>query len=250
MFNHWKTYSKRPLGYPFKESSGGFKGREEEKEGVETVADSKKGKVIEVYTICQWCKANIWDFKSSGFVEGIGNLHSYCVPNAIRARCEDREDARLAENTPLKKENVKILFVDNASRNIDLWERLRDSREDFPEIDYDVNFKDVKNGAEELKKGTSFDFIFLDAPRSAQLRDHVDLILKMPPQNFPREVVFYGRWGVVEKKELDGFCTELQLAGISARILLLREMVFSKFRETRSPVVVEPEGSLELEHLG
>jgi hypothetical protein len=179
----------------------------------------------------------ITDLEKCTFVTGIGNLHKECVQAGIRARYADVKGDGVDEK---KEEKVKILFIDQGNRNMILIDREKSARELFPEISFECIFKTVETGLEELKKKNYYDFIFLDGPRVEKLQEHVENILGLDTKDFPRGVIFYGVLSLKENSYVEtSFVIPLQLAGISARILLLREVVFSKFKETSGKRIEE-----------
>lgn len=181
-----------------------------------------------VIAICSVCKKPILLEEESLFIMTLGKMHKACVSEGFA-------------QSSMVKNKVRILFIDTAKRSFQLWEKTKEAREMYPELEFNIVHGPIEDCEKRLRQHEVYDFIFLDSPFPLQLDGIVNVIKERDKRLRPKMVIFYGTILPSDKVPLERFKTDLELKEIDVKIVKLYEVNFSKVREI-SPSQVGKEG--------
>lgn len=126
---------------------------------------------------------------------------------------------------------MKVLFIEGngISHSATFWRKIDALRNSTDKtVNNNVSYRNFNRAPHALDE-ESFDFIFIDHEESETiLRPIIEGIKRMERQ--PREVVFFSKKSLGNKM-IDAFMLEMQLDGITTRVLPLEEVNFSLVRE-------------------
>lgn len=198
------------------------------------------GNFSRVYHPCRMCRTVIIDEGEEVLIPTLGYVHNYCMPLGHVFRREKEEG--VVEG--VKKKEVKILFLENWDRKKDLFEKLDEWREIYPEISPEVVVRNPAEVLSILKKEDSYwDFLFIDAHDIHSLKGIVDEVCAtMIP---PRVVVFYGHLSGMELRTFEEYKTRMELKGVDVKKIPLFQLVFSPIREKRQALLPPAPVSVE-----
>lgn len=186
-----------------------------------------------VISTCSVCKKPLLLIEESIYIVTLGHMHKSCVGEGFAKNAH-------AHN------KVKILFVDNTKRNYLLWEKTKDARDLYPELEFDIFFGGVDECEEHLKQHKVYDFVFLDAPSPDKMNGIINILKERDKKLQPRIVVFYGMILEAEKLPIGRFKTELELKGMEVKVMKLFELNFTKIKEISSSHIGKGEEVVKL----
>lgn len=184
--------------------------------------------------LCIFCKGEILLAQDANFIQGYGHLHRGCI------------NSFLADEGG-KGNRFKMLFIGPNVKTLQLWERIRASKDFVPDLEPNVTYKEGKEAVEAIKEDKYYDFVFLDAIRAENLLPEMKALKEKKENLRPRSIVFYGFYNPTELKCIEDWQREFGILGMDVKILKLHEVCFARLREKN--ITHEERGVIENELL-